>query len=280
MDILKYVIGVDEAAEILGLKAGTVKNKCALGELPAKKIGNTWVLDKIKLLEGMQVRKELWKTYDFVYLVNASDIKEGIYLGENIIFHNIDFLDIDVVNRRYKEYAEENDISGNLDDLETFFEDVFGIVKVDADYGDELYTDDVNKLVFDVENQEFFYTDDGLNVSYFEWWDGHNWQRVIDHELEVEYRVSLLLNNNSVSLDEWDGSNFQTGGVGYHERVYRILEIDGEKVEDQFLLEKTSQWQGEHATGEILTLDDVEEHLKDLGRNVDEYMEDIKNLIK
>jgi len=43
---LSNIIGVEEAAKILGLSPGTVKNKCAAGELPAKKIGKTWVLDK------------------------------------------------------------------------------------------------------------------------------------------------------------------------------------------------------------------------------------------
>jgi len=43
---LSNIVGVEEAAKILGLSPGTVKNKCAAGELPAKKIGKTWVLDK------------------------------------------------------------------------------------------------------------------------------------------------------------------------------------------------------------------------------------------
>lgn len=204
--------------------------------------------------------------------------KEAIYLGESIIFHNIDFLDINVVNKRYKEYIEENEFFGELDDFDEFFESVFGIMNVDSDYSDKIYTGDENKLVFDCVNEEFYYTKDGLSVSFYEWWDGHDWQRIIDNEFEVEYRTNLLLNNNSVSLDEWDGGNFQTGGVGYHEKIYRILEIDGKKVEDEYLLVKTSQWQGEHATGEILTLKEVEEHLEELGRNVDEYMEQIKKL--
>lgn len=43
------VIGVEKAAEILGLSPGTVKNKCASGEIVAKKIGMAWVIDKSKL---------------------------------------------------------------------------------------------------------------------------------------------------------------------------------------------------------------------------------------
>lgn len=43
------VIGVEQAAKILDLSPGTVKNKCANGEIPAKKIGKTWLIDKTKL---------------------------------------------------------------------------------------------------------------------------------------------------------------------------------------------------------------------------------------
>lgn len=46
---LNQVIGVEEAAHILGLTAGTIKNKCAAGEIHAKKIGKTWIIDKSKL---------------------------------------------------------------------------------------------------------------------------------------------------------------------------------------------------------------------------------------
>lgn len=46
---LNNIIGVDEAAEILGFSPGTVKNKCAAGDIPAKKIGKTWVIDKTKI---------------------------------------------------------------------------------------------------------------------------------------------------------------------------------------------------------------------------------------
>lgn len=48
---LNNIIGVGEAAEILGNTPGTVKNKCASGQLICKKIGNTWILDKTNLGE-------------------------------------------------------------------------------------------------------------------------------------------------------------------------------------------------------------------------------------
>jgi len=50
--MLGNVIGVAEASKITGLSEGTIKNYCAAGKFEAKKIGKTWILDKVKL-EGI-----------------------------------------------------------------------------------------------------------------------------------------------------------------------------------------------------------------------------------
>jgi excisionase family DNA binding protein len=47
--MLDNIIGVEEASKLLKLSPGYIKNLCAAGKLPAKKIGKTWVLDKSKL---------------------------------------------------------------------------------------------------------------------------------------------------------------------------------------------------------------------------------------
>jgi excisionase family DNA binding protein len=54
---LKNIIGVEEAAKILALSPGYIKNLCANGKLPSKKIGKTWVLDKTKM-EVVKMKKE------------------------------------------------------------------------------------------------------------------------------------------------------------------------------------------------------------------------------
>lgn len=43
------LIGVHEAASILNVSPGYVKNLCAEGKIVAKKIGKTWVIDRTKL---------------------------------------------------------------------------------------------------------------------------------------------------------------------------------------------------------------------------------------
>lgn len=45
-DNLYNVIGVNEAASILNVTPGHIKNLCAQGKVVSKKIGNTWVIDK------------------------------------------------------------------------------------------------------------------------------------------------------------------------------------------------------------------------------------------
>jgi excisionase family DNA binding protein len=47
--LLDNIIGVEEAAKILNLSPGTIKNMCASHKLQAKKIGKTWILDKNNL---------------------------------------------------------------------------------------------------------------------------------------------------------------------------------------------------------------------------------------
>lgn len=49
---LHNVIGVHEAASILNVSPGYVKNLCAEGKIVAKKIGKTWVIDKSRLKGG------------------------------------------------------------------------------------------------------------------------------------------------------------------------------------------------------------------------------------
>ncbi|PFM49584.1 DNA-binding protein [Bacillus cereus] len=48
---LHNVIGVHEAASILNVSPGHVKNLCAQRKIVSKKIGKTWVIDKSRLKE-------------------------------------------------------------------------------------------------------------------------------------------------------------------------------------------------------------------------------------
>lgn len=46
MDILDEIMGVEEAGKAWGLSPDHVKRLCRDGVVKAKKIGNTWVIDR------------------------------------------------------------------------------------------------------------------------------------------------------------------------------------------------------------------------------------------
>ncbi|MGH1047674.1 helix-turn-helix domain-containing protein [Bacillus mycoides] len=52
--LLHNVIGVNEAASILNISPGHVKNLCAQGKIVAKKIGKTWVINRLRL-KGVRI---------------------------------------------------------------------------------------------------------------------------------------------------------------------------------------------------------------------------------
>src|SRR5690625_3376268 len=69
---MRYFVGVNEASEILGITPGTVKNHCAEGKIPARKIGKTWIMDKRLLIEeGPKMKFEM--NYDDVMANTGHD---------------------------------------------------------------------------------------------------------------------------------------------------------------------------------------------------------------
>ncbi|MDQ0154928.1 helix-turn-helix domain-containing protein [Robertmurraya andreesenii] len=72
---------MEEAAEILGLAPGTVKNMCASGKLEAKKIGKTWVLHKNNLEVRKMVKNLNGVEIDFAQAVEHMDdeIRENLH---------------------------------------------------------------------------------------------------------------------------------------------------------------------------------------------------------
>ena len=137
------------------------------------------------------------------------------------------------------------------------------------------------KIAFDIYEQEFFSLADSATINIYEWWNGSSWRTfVIDDSTDT---IDIVASDQYVDLDEWDGRNMVTGGIGEHQRIYKILEIDGEDVRNKnmFLLNKRSQWEGTHETGEILeNLDDVKKHFNNIGRDVNKYIEEIEKLEK
>lgn len=222
--------------------------------------------DKITMtLGGIIMEKLLWIVEgQGNFLISPEDVRKRIFLGDwSLIIEGVDTdsLDVDALNQEFQGSAEE---------LEDFFEskgmDDINIVP------SNWYMEVGETLIYDTNASEFYLAKDGQEVEVYEWWDGSNKKFVINDGESITTH-HLILTYDYVSLDEWNGSDYNTNGVGHHQYVYKVLTLDGEPIRDLYLIVLQSQWQGEQDQGKLLTLDELKEHLKDLERNVDEYME-------
>lgn len=151
---------------------------------------------------------------------------------------------------------------------------------VKVDYLEEYPPFDNNILIYNLEENDFYL----LNDEYFtkakviELWNGSKYDTfAVGDGSFGEYETNIIISDDYVTLDEWNGNDFNTGGVGKHQYVTPILDKDGESV-FEYLVIYDSQWQGEHTTVDIMNREELKNHLESLGRNVEEYLEKIDEI--
>jgi len=111
--LLDSVIGVNEASEITGLSPGTIKNQCAEGRIEAKKIGQTWVIDKIKLKESLTMRNV------YIQLLKVVDEPKMMENGIYLTYHrDLDALQDDWMIDNKEEFEERFAEEFNVDPIE------------------------------------------------------------------------------------------------------------------------------------------------------------------
>jgi len=152
-----------------------------------------------------------------------------------------------------------------LDDIEEFLKNN-GINAKYEHCNDLENTVNCSVLAFDICAHEFFnlYNCDEMDV--YQYWDGSNWKTVWADDCSVEY---YSISENKVCLDEWDGRNLVTGGIGEHQYVYKVYQEAGEKVEDKYFVVFSSQWQGVQDSAKIMNAEALREHLKEINRDAD-----------
>ncbi|WP_374723677.1 hypothetical protein [Calidifontibacillus erzurumensis] len=224
------------------------------------------------------MKKALWKfgwEDTKSLLINIDEISERLQIDE---MENIDAIEgCQASPDELNELLKESELELEYDwDLEEFLnERNIPFEKISAV---PAYPEPKKQLAFDYKRQRFIDISDYETVKVYEWWEGTNLKTEV---LEGETTETIVeITDNYVSLDEWDGRNWTTGGMGHHQYLYKIIAIDDEPVETpQFLLEYSSQWQGSHPYAEILTLDEVKDHLEALGRDVEEYLLKVGDLM-
>ena len=111
-------------------------------------------------------------------------------------------------------------------------------------------------VVYDHLGKDFLLISEMDTLPLYIYWDGSNWKYIWlpDPDAVVEVDVEEM-----ASLDTWDGNNYTHGGVGCHAEYYRISRLNGEPVEDKYLLRHWSQWEGVEPSGEIISTEELEE---------------------
>lgn len=155
----------------------------------------------------------------------------------------------------------EEDVIDDYNSLSDFLEK--HNIHCDIEYPEE-YEIVRSVLCYDEYNKNFFDLDICESCATYQWWNGHNWKTEMAGE-DVTVTVVMVEDEVCRDLDTWDGNNFNTGGQRfYHEQVYKVLELDDEKVEGMYLVYGYSQWQGTHATARVMTKDELENHIIEL----------------
>ena len=128
-----------------------------------------------------------------------------------------------------------------------------------------------NVVCFDTDEQKFFDLSDCEEVDAYDWWNGSNNKTETAHQ-SITVTIVDTEDDPYLDLDKWNhkSNGFCTGGQQfYHEIVYKVINLDGEKVEDTYLLRCSSQWQGSHPQGVVMSKDELDAHLEKIGYKIE-----------
>ena len=200
-------------------------------------------------------------------LIPTKEISQMIDLS-GITYYGIEGISVNMIDELNK-FQKEYDRINNEDDLEFFLK------SNNIEFTEIMLLSNIEQprelVIYDATYDYVFSNLDYCETGkYYQWHDGSNikdeWAGENDAVTEV-----IVEDNKYLDLDEQDDNgNWCTGGNKfYHETVYKVIELDSEKVDNMFLLCEWSQWQGDHETGRILSKDELDEHLKKIGYNID-----------
>ncbi|MDD5589427.1 MAG: hypothetical protein PHP92_05205 [Candidatus Nanoarchaeia archaeon] len=145
-----------------------------------------------------------------------------------------DCMDYEIVNYVFEKLGIKNE--------------AFDISEIEVVYDDEeviiAYTGNGNIELDTLDNYDYSYS--------YQYWDGHNWVRTYIEEIDDDTIDFDDEDVDFISLDEWDGSNWNFKSQASHASV--------SKLADKWLLKEWSQYQGTETT---VTVIETEEELKE-----------------
>jgi hypothetical protein len=204
----------------------------------------------------------IWKSEDIEQVIAAYEMR--VYKVENV---DVTQENINKLNDMFKEINFFDDTDESLEIIKGEFPDADL-----TEMGDVLRIHEA--IVIDNNSDMFGDLNDWESEKSVEYWDGHNWKRdwVQDDCTEIE------VSDNCVCLDEWDGRNWKSRGDFEHEYVYKVYTVNGESVEDEYMIIFSSQYQEIMDTACIVEEQELKERLELLERDIEDYMNRIKEV--
>ena len=234
-----------------------------------------------------QIWKDDYSFYDyedeakFGMLYNKKDIKEGVNLdGDYFYTTNLTSGDCDhsFLTQQFEEFQElyndeEDDDIADMDTLE-LLELFFEFLAIDTEVRPGIdYEEVCDMIIYDVEAMEFANLNEYDAVKYVKYLDSNsNWREHVADGYNVTISEIIVDSATKKCLDEWDGRNKVTGGVGEHQYIYKVATIDDEEVDDMWMVQKSSQWQGVRDMAAIMKKDELINYLEEIGRDPIEYI--------
>ena len=269
---LHRMVSPKEVSKILDYSEGTIKNKCASGELLCAKVGRQWVLDRNYLEKTRKV--EVWESWK-LFLSHEDDTTDGgLFILSDEVFECV----LPVINKElyfkinYEELKENYGDEVDIDDGEVFSIDHVDWEKESVEYD----LDDEDYIALSDFTDEYAKSNGYYTLSEFDYLIQRVWQ-YLDSRMnyksvyseQMENMPTYIITDDGVSLDEWNGHNFETGGTGLHQHAYKILKHDDEILdEDIFMIVETSDWRGANATVKgIYSLEGTLEYISELHEN-------------
>jgi len=232
-----------------------------------------------------KVKKVIWEQEAFgaedskkAYLLDIEDIEERVDVDADyfLFIHNVD-ANKDELNKMISEYDTEKNLVDNMDNIIEFLQFMgYEDAEYDTISYQEPYPVREEQLCFDMQDGKFCNLLDFDTVKVYPYWDGSNHKFLALNDMITETEVEII--DDEVSLDEWDGRNLVTGGVGRHQYATRIVSVDGLDEDDAYLIKFTSQWQGEIDEAKIMNRQELMAHLVELERDGDFYLEKIDQI--
>ena len=162
-----------------------------------------------------------------------------------ITYYGIEGISVNMIDELNK-FKKEYDRINNEDDLEFFlksnnieFIEIMLLSNIEQPRELVIYDATYDYVFSDLSFCEI--------EKYYQWHDRSNLKNEWAGENITVTKV-IVEDDKYLDLDEQDDNGkWCTGGVKfYHETVYRVIELDGEKVDNMYMLCQWSQWQGEH----------------------------------